>query len=118
MAIFDAIANNADRKGGHCLVDDDEQLWGIDHGLTFNASEKLRTVIWDYAGMSIPSEILDDLEAFCGRLADEGDDYARDMRELLSEIEMRMLRFRVEHLLETGVFPMPGPGPNRPWPAV
>ena len=46
MAIFDAIANNADRKGGHCILDDDQHLWGIDHGLTFNISEKLRTVIW------------------------------------------------------------------------
>ena len=118
VAIFDAIANNADRKGGHCLVDDDENLWGIDHGLTFNASEKLRTVIWDYAGMSIPPEILDDLKVFCAKLADDGDDYTGAMRELLSDIELRMLRFRVEHLLETGVFPLPGPGPNRPWPAV
>ena len=118
VAIFDAIANNADRKGGHCLVDADENLWGIDHGLTFNASEKLRTVIWDYAGMSIPPEILDDLKVFCAKLADDGDEYTREMRELLSEIELRMLRFRVEHLLETGIFPLPGPGPNRPWPAV
>ena len=107
MAIFDAIANNADlqrrfcsrlfdedrdsytrdmgprfdlstpaaahadRKGGHCLVDEDRHLWGIDHGLTFNASEKLRTVIWDYAGMTIPAAIRADLEVFCGRLADD-----------------------------------------------
>ena len=118
MAIFDAIANNADRKGGHCLVDADKQLWGIDHGLTFNASEKLRTVIWDYAGLPIPAAILADLEAFCGRLADDRDDYTRDMRDLLSDIELRMLRLRVERLLAEGLFPLPGPGPNRPWPAV
>ena len=118
MAIFDAIANNADRKGGHCLVDEDAQLWGIDHGLTFNASEKLRTVIWDYAGMPIPSAILDDLERFCVQLHDDGDAYTRAMRDLLSGIEMQMLRLRVERLLASGIFPLPGPGPNRPWPAV
>ncbi len=118
MVIFDAIANNADRKGGHCLVDEDRHLWGIDHGLTFNASEKLRTVIWDYAGMTIPAAIRADLEIFCGRLADDRDAYTRDMRDLLSGIELRMLRLRVERLLETGHFPLPGPGPNRPWPAV
>ena len=118
MAIFDAIANNADRKGGHCLIDGDRRLWGIDHGLTFNASEKLRTVIWDYAGMPIPPEIRADLQVFCGRLADERDDYTRVMRELLSGIELRMLRSRVEELLVDGHFPLPGPGPNRPWPAV
>ncbi len=118
MAIFDAIANNADRKGGHCLVDEDRHLWGIDHGLTFNASEKLRTVIWDYAGMPIPTAIRADLERFCSRLADDRDSYTRDMGDLLSGIELRMLRLRVEQLLADGVFPLPGPGPNRPWPAV
>lgn len=118
MAIFDAIINNADRKGGHCLLDEDERLWGIDHGLTFNASEKLRTVIWDYSGMPIPAAILADLRVLCGRLGDADDAYTRAMAELLSPIEMRMLEFRVDHLLAEGVFPRPGPGPNRPWPAV
>ncbi len=118
MAIFDAIANNADRKGGHCIVDDDQHLWGIDHGLTFNASEKLRTVIWDYAGLPISAAILAELDHFCARLADDRDDYTRDMRELLSGIELRMLRLRVEDLLDSGIFPLPGPGTNRPWPAV
>ena len=118
MAIFDAIANNADRKGGHCLVDEDQRLWGIDHGLTFNASENLRTVIWDYAGLPIPAAIRADLERFCGRLTDDTDAYPRDMRELLSDTELRMLRRRVERLLDDGCFPRPGPGRNRPWPAV
>ena len=118
MAIFDVIANNADRKGGHCLIDDDEHLWGIDHGLTFNASEKLRTVIWDYSGMPIPPDILDDLRCLCRRLDDDDDAYTRGMAALLSRSEMRMLQWRAEHLLEMGVFPRPGPGPNRPWPAV
>lgn len=118
MAIFDAIINNADRKGGHCLVDDDDHLWGIDHGLTFSASEKLRTVIWDYSGLPIPPDILADLRLFCGRLGDDGDAYTRRMGELLSPIEMRMLGFRVERLLAEGIFPLPGPGRNEPWPAV
>ena len=118
MAVFDAIANNADRKGGHCLVDADGRLWGIDHGLTFNASEKLRTVIWDFAGQPIPGAILDDLRRLCGRLSDVDDAYTRSMTELLSPIEMRMLEYRVDRLLMEGVFPLPGAGPNRPWPAV
>ena len=118
MAIFDAIANNADRKGGHCLVDEDGRLWGIDHGLTFNASEKLRTVIWDFAGMPIPAVILADLRVLCGRLGDAADAYTRGMAELLSPIELRMLEYRVDRLLAEGLFPQPGAGPNRPWPAV
>jgi len=118
MAIFDAIANNADRKGGHCLVDEDGRLWGIDHGLTFHASEKLRTVIWDFAGMPIPPAILADLRQLCGRLGDADDAYTRGMTELLSPIEMRMLEYRVDRLLNERLFPQPGTGPNRPWPAV
>ena len=118
MAIFDAIANNADRKGGHCLVDADGQLWGIDHGLTFNASEKLRTVIWDFAGLPVPSAIINDLRLLCGRLGDAADAYTRAMNDLLSPSEMRMLEYRVDRLLAAGSFPLPGAGPNRPWPAV
>ncbi len=118
MAVFDALANNADRKGGHCLVDEDAHLWGIDHGLTFNASAKLRTVIWDFRGLPLPSPILRDLERFCARLADDTDSYTRAMRDLLSGMELSMLKQRGERLLESGLFPLPGPGPNRPWPAV
>ncbi len=118
MAAFDAIANNADRKGGHCILDADGRLWGIDHGLTFNASEKLRTVIWDFAGSALPAGIVADLSQFCARLGDERDEYTRAMAGLLTRAEMRMLRMRVESLLAAGAFPLPGAGPNRPWPAV
>jgi len=118
IAIFDAITNNADRKGGHCLLDADEHIWGIDHGLTFNSSHKLRTVIWDYSGKPIPKTIMEDLEAFCKQLVDEEDDYTKKLTDLLSETEMRMLKIRVERLISNGVFPLPGAGPNRPWPAV
>jgi len=118
FAIFDAVTNNADRKGGHCLLDEDEHIWGIDHGLTFNASHKLRTVIWDYAGKPIPKGIMEDLEKFCKRLDDDKDTYTQKLAELLSDVEMRMLKVRVEQLLNTGIYPLPGAGPNRPWPAV
>ncbi|MCY3572982.1 MAG: SCO1664 family protein [Chloroflexi bacterium] len=118
MAAFDAIANNADRKGGHCLLDADGRLWGIDHGLTFNTSDKLRTVIWDFAGSALPKAILADLTRFCRQLADEDDGYTRAMRELLTGSEWQMLRWRSESLLDDGIFPLPGAGPNRPWPAV
>ena len=118
MAIFDAIANNADRKGGHCILDDDEHLWGIDHGLTFHAREKLRTVIWDFRGAPMPADILADLRRICRALQDEADDYTAGVTDLLSRVEVRMLRQRTERLLMDGVFPKPGPGPNMPYPAV
>src|SRR5918999_2700568 len=61
IAVFDCVANNADRKAGHFLLGQhDGQLWGIDHGLTFNAAPKLRTVVWDYCGEPIPEDLLAD----------------------------------------------------------
>ena len=68
MAVFDIVSNNTDRKGGHCLVDADGHIWGIDNGLSFHAEFKLRTVIWDFAGEPVAPELLADLE----RLVDEG----------------------------------------------
>jgi hypothetical protein len=50
LAVFDVLANNADRKSGHCLKGNDGRLWAIDHGICFHAEPKLRTVLWDYAG--------------------------------------------------------------------
>ena len=57
FALFDWMANNADRKGGHILKGIGDQLWGIDNGLSFHQDEKLRTVIWDYAGEAIPADV-------------------------------------------------------------
>ena len=64
MALFDAVSNNADRKGGHCLLGNDGRIWGIDHGLTFHESNKLRTVIWDYSEEQIPAALVADLEVW------------------------------------------------------
>jgi hypothetical protein len=118
MAAFDAVINNADRKGGHCLIDADEHIWGIDQGLAFNSSYKLRTVIWDYAGKPIPQAILDDLEKLCKCFDDDTDKTIQKLSELLSNREMRMLKVRIERLIDNQIFPLPGSGPNRPWPAV
>src|SRR5215510_4087159 len=61
FAAFDYLINNADRKGGHCLVGPGNHLWGIDHGIGFHTAPKLRTVIWDFAGQPIPAELLEDV---------------------------------------------------------
>ncbi|HEX5414535.1 MAG TPA: SCO1664 family protein, partial [Chloroflexota bacterium] len=57
IALFDVVANNADRKSGHTLRGQDGRIWGIDHGLTFNVAPKLRTVIWDFCGDPLPDEV-------------------------------------------------------------
>ena len=63
LAVFDVLANNADRKSGHCLKGNDGRLWAIDHGICFHAEPKLRTVLWDYAGKPLRPDILADLRA-------------------------------------------------------
>lgn len=118
IALFDVLVNNADRKGGHCLIDTEERIWGIDQGLTFNTMPKLRTVIWDFAGEEIPAAMMQDLQALCSHLDQADSAVSTDLRELLDDSEMKALRSRLNRLIAAGSFPMPGPGPNRPWPAV
>lgn len=118
MAAFDALANNADRKGGHCLLDAEEHLWGIDHGLTFNSMYKLRTVIWKYSGESFSPKIRQDMERLCGQLDNLTNPLTNDLRTMLAAHEFNALQSRLNRLLGEGTYPEPGPGPNRPWPAV
>ncbi len=118
IAAFDVIINNTDRKGGHCILDTSGHLWGIDHGVTFHSMSKLRTVIWEFAGQSMPDHVMVGLEAL-GRLLSEHDNpHVNALRELLSEREFEALHARVERARSSGRFPQPGPGPNYPWPPV
>lgn len=118
MSVFDYVINNADRKGGHCLVDCDGHLWGIDHGISFNTVHKLRTVIWDFAGQPIPEALLNDLSRLCGLLDDPSTPYAKAMYRLLAAAEIRAFQNRLRHMLKHRRYPQPGPGPNYPWPPV
>jgi uncharacterized repeat protein (TIGR03843 family) len=118
LSIFDALVNNADRKGGHCLLDSNGQIWGIDHGITFNEDHKLRTVIWDFAGERIPDMLLADVQRLCGLLTDPASTYRQQMNELLNPYEIEAFKQRVDKLIARRKFPVPGPGPNYPWPAV
>jgi uncharacterized repeat protein (TIGR03843 family) len=116
MAAFDIAINNTDRKGGHCLIDRDGHIWGVDHGVSFHAQWKVRTVIWDFANEPLPAALTADLE----RVADElrGALGAR-LRELLDRFEVDGVRARVEHLLALGALPEAGSGYHAyPWPLV
>ncbi len=115
FALFDWIINNADRKGGHVLRARDGHLWGIDHGLTFHEDDKLRTVIWDFAGEPAPAPLLAEVEVFQPRLEDAADPVTQELDRLLSRREMAALRRRVRDILEQRVFPPP-PSHRRPYP--
>ncbi|MGH7903550.1 MAG: SCO1664 family protein [Candidatus Dormibacteraceae bacterium] len=117
VALFDVLANNADRKSGHCLFDEAGRPWMIDHGLTFHREDKLRTVIWDFAGERLPAELRGDLVRVARQL--EGDSLGGELRSLLASAEVRMLRRRLEMALEPGwTFPGPSSGWSVPWPVV
>lgn len=117
IAVFDAVINNADRKGGHCLCGPDGRIWAIDHGLTFHESNKLRTVIWDYSGEAIPEELLADLQGLSVRLR-HNEELKRDLSSLIDQRELQALQQRVERLILKPVFPRPGLARSVPWPPV
>lgn len=104
IGCFDLVSNNADRKAIHCLLGNDGNIWGIDHGLTFNSVIKLRTVIWDHAGAPIPSTYLDSLAALLQDL-DRPDGKASELVSLLDSDEVEALAVRISWLLETREYP-------------
>lgn len=118
LAVFDVLVNNADRKGGHCLADSQNHVWGIDQGLTFNAAHKLRTVIWDFAGEPVPEPLLEDVRRLCDMLSEPANPYTMELCQLLNSDEMAAFERRVHRLIKSEVYPRPGPGPNYPWPPV
>ena len=112
ICAFDVVANNADRKSGHCILGDDGRIWAIDHGLCFHAEPKLRTVIWEFAGERLPAELVDDL----ARMAE---DLPAALRPLLSVREVQAVGRRTRALLKAGRFPVPDPDTHHyPWPLV
>ncbi len=118
FAIFDYLVNNTDRKGGHLLLDPHGKLWGIDHGLTFHALPKLRTVIWEFAGETVSDTLLNDVNHLCVQLEDSETELHQQVNDLLTPIEIKAMQQRMQTLLETRCYPNPGPGPNHPWPPV
>ena len=118
LAVFDAVINNADRKGGHLLPTADGRLYGIDHGVTFNAENKLRTLLWGWAGEPLPQEALGVLERLRDALSATGP-LTAVLTPLITRAEIDATRARVESLLSTGVHPQPGTEwPAIPWPPV
>nr|WP_052850077.1 SCO1664 family protein [Streptomyces avicenniae] len=118
VAALDAVINNGDRKGGHLLPVADGGLYGIDHGVSFHTDNKLRTLLWGWAGEPLPDAVLTALRGLDAALAD-GAPLAVRLRELLTDAEIGALRARTSALLRDGRHPLPsGEWPAIPWPLV
>ncbi|HUP70249.1 MAG TPA: SCO1664 family protein [Acidimicrobiales bacterium] len=111
IVTFDLLADNADRKAGHCLLGHDGRIWAIDNGLSFHVEPHLRTVIWDFAGQPVPENLVAD----AARIAADGVD---GLGELLHPIEIEALCRRAAAVAEVAVFPEPGSRHAYPWPLV
>ncbi|WP_201452463.1 SCO1664 family protein [Streptomyces sp. HM190] len=118
LAVLDAVINNADRKGGHLLPAAEDRLYGIDHGVTFNVENKLRTLLWGWAGEPLTDEAVDVLRRLRDALGDGGA-LAAKLSCLITAAELDATRERVAALLRTGRHPEPsGQWPAIPWPPV
>jgi uncharacterized repeat protein (TIGR03843 family) len=116
IAVFDAVINNADRKGGHLLPMPDGRIHGVDHGVTFHVEDKLRTVLWQWAGSRLSGRDLDMLRGL-RVILDES--LGERLAELLTAAEVRRTIERVDRLLHSGRHPEPGEGwPAVPWPPI
>ncbi|MDT4917655.1 MAG: hypothetical protein QOH89_2355 [Pseudonocardiales bacterium] len=116
IAVFDAVINNADRKGGHLLPLPDGRVYGVDHGVSFHAEDKLRTVLWQWAGDELPAATCTALESLRADL--DGALGAR-LGELLTRREVSRTRSRVDRLLANRRHPEPrGDWPPVPWPPI
>jgi uncharacterized repeat protein (TIGR03843 family) len=119
LALFDYIINNADRKSGHCLVGEDGHMWAIDHGVCFHTEYKLRSVIWEFGGQRIESDLRADLESLLTSLRDSISPTMVELQQLLEQIEVKALLQRVEQLLTAGRYPNPLiHRRNYPWPPI
>jgi uncharacterized repeat protein (TIGR03843 family) len=113
LALFDAIINNTDRKFGHLLVDQDGKLRGCDHGVCFHQENKLRTVLWQFAGEQFTAEEIELLNKV-NKL-----DLDSSFAELLTSAEISALSGRIANLLAVRQFPFPSDEwPAIPWPPV
>jgi uncharacterized repeat protein (TIGR03843 family) len=116
ISVFDAVINNADRKGGHLLPVRSGHIYGIDHGISFHSDPKLRTLLWQWAGNSLDDEAIECLSALRADL--EGPLAAR-LHELLTTREVRRTVRRVDQLLGSGRHPKPPEDRHAiPWPPM
>jgi uncharacterized repeat protein (TIGR03843 family) len=111
ICAFDFVINNADRKGGHCLLGEDGRIWAIDHGLGFHEAPKLRTVIWEFAGQRLPDDVTADIAALA-------ESPPAGLEPLLDPDEIEALCVRARRLARHPELPEPDAHTHYPWPMV
>lgn len=114
IAVFDVIVNNADRKGGHILAGVDGRVYGVDHGVSLHTHDKLRTVLWGWAGQSLDDATV---AAVAGLDEQLGHELGAQLSEHITAAELAALRDRVRALLDDPVLPKPEGRRPLPWPA-
>ncbi|MGH8860805.1 MAG: SCO1664 family protein [Jatrophihabitantaceae bacterium] len=116
VSVFDAVINNADRKGGHLLPTASGHIYGVDHGVSFHTEDKLRTVLWQWAGRTLPEDTREVLRSL-RRDLDAG--LGERLSDLLTSAEVRRTRARIDRLVSTGRHPEPSDEwPAVPWPPM
>ena len=110
LALFDAIINNTDRKIGHLLPDQNGHLFACDHGVTFHSEDKLRTVLWQWAGDQLTTDEIEILEKTSKYIDEEG----TTLSAHLTQLEIEVTQHRIEKLQTGGIMPLP----NEDWPAI
>jgi uncharacterized repeat protein (TIGR03843 family) len=122
VVLFDTLVNNADRKGSHIMVDEDNHIWLIDHGICFHVDYKLRTVVWDFAGEDIPDVLMDDLSNFRQKFKPRNGESSEFINLLSAELnptEIAALATRADKLLVGCKFLNPRSDHRPyPWPPV
>lgn len=112
ICAFDVIANNTDRKSGHCLLGTDGRVYAIDNSLCFHTEPKLRTVIWEFGGEPLPTGLVDAVARFAT-------DPPAALSALLAPDEVDAAVRRAEALARRGRFPEAKAGYRHyPWPLV
>ena len=114
MAVFVVVTNNADRKGGHILAGSDGTVYGVDHGISLHVQDKLRTVLWGWAGEPIGADEQAELAALDAKLAGK---LGTRLRKHITGAELAALRRRIRRLIDDPVMPSPNGRRPLPWPA-
>ncbi len=118
MAVFDAVVNNADRKGGHVLAMPGGHRYGVDHGVCFHEEPKLRTVLWGWATLPLSDEETTAVASLVEELGRTHGELHTALASRLSAAELTALAQRCEDLLAHRRMPLPaGDWPAIPWPA-